>query len=190
MNRLSSVSLRLGAAALLVALAACGDNTKNQAYIEKPVDDLYNTAMDQLVEESYAKAAKTFDEVESQHPYSVWATKSQLMAVYANYENGKYNDAIIAADRFIQLHPGSSRDRLCLLRQGNLLLHPDRRCRPRPEDHRAGAQGAGRCRPPLSRQQIRARRQAEARLYPRPSRRQGDGDRALLPEARPSTWRR
>ena len=93
---------------MLVALAACGDNTKNQAYIEKPVDDLYNTAMDQLVEESYAKAAKTFDEVESQHPYSVWATKSQLMAVYANYENGKYNDAIIAADRFIQLHPGSS----------------------------------------------------------------------------------
>ena len=108
MNRLSSLSSRFGAAALLVALAACGDNTKNQAYIEKPVDDLYNTAMDQLVEESYAKAAKTFDEVESQHPYSVWATKSQLMAVYANYENGKYNDAIIAADRFIQLHPGSS----------------------------------------------------------------------------------
>ena len=108
MNRLSSLSSRFGAAALLVALAACGDNTKNQAYIEKPVDDLYNTAMDQLVEESYAKAAKTFDEVESQHPYSVWATKSQLMAVYANYENAKYNDAIIAADRFIQLHPGSS----------------------------------------------------------------------------------
>src|SRR6185437_3281253 len=107
MTRPSSLPLRLGTAAVLVALAACGDNTKNQAYIEKPVDDLYNTAMDQLVEESFAKAAKTFDEVESQHPYSVWATKSQLMAVYANYENGKYNDAIIAADRFIQLHPGS-----------------------------------------------------------------------------------
>src|ERR1700736_4146863 len=107
MTRLLSVSSRLGLAALLVALAACGDNPKNQAYIEKPVDDLYNTAMDQMVEENYAKAAKTFDEVESQHPYSVWATKSQLMAIYANYSNGKYNEAIIAADRFIQLHPGS-----------------------------------------------------------------------------------
>ena len=107
MTRLSSLPSRLGAAALLAVLAACGDNTKNQAYIEKPVDDLYNTAMDQLVGENYAKAATTFDEVESQHPYSVWATKSQLMAIYANYENGKYNDAIIAADRFIQLHPGS-----------------------------------------------------------------------------------
>src|SRR5215467_3265432 len=95
-----------GVAALVCSLAACGGD-KKEAYVEKPVDDLYNTAMDQLVEENYARAAKTFDEVESQHPYSVWATKSQLMAIYANYENGKYNDAIIAADRFIQLHPGS-----------------------------------------------------------------------------------
>ena len=45
--------------------------------------------------------------MESQHPYSVWATKSQLMGAYALYEDGKYNDAVIAADRFIQLHPGS-----------------------------------------------------------------------------------
>jgi outer membrane protein assembly factor BamD len=90
---------------LLIALAACGDS-KNQAYIEKPVDDLYNKAMDALVDENYGTAAKTFDTVESQHPYSVWATKSQLMQVYALYEDGKYDDAIIAADRFIQLHPG------------------------------------------------------------------------------------
>src|SRR6266481_3895623 len=91
---------------LLIALASCGDS-KNQAYIEKPVDDLYNKAMDALVDENYATAAKNFDQVESQHPYSVWATKSQLMQVYALYEGGKYDDAIIAADRFIQLHPGN-----------------------------------------------------------------------------------
>jgi outer membrane protein assembly factor BamD len=90
---------------LLFVLAACGD-AKNTAYIEKPVDDLYNKAMDALVDENYAQAAKTFDQVESQHPYSVWATKSQLMEVYALYEDGKYDDAVIAADRFIQLHPG------------------------------------------------------------------------------------
>ena len=88
-------------------LAACGGSSKNQAYIEKPVDDLYNKAMDSLVEENYTTAAKTFDEVETQHPYSVWATKSQLMQVYALYQDGKYNDAVIAADRFIQLHPGN-----------------------------------------------------------------------------------
>jgi outer membrane protein assembly factor BamD len=104
--RVSFLSTRLAAVALLFALGACGDS-KNQAYVEKPVDDLYNKAMDALVDEDYTAAAKTFDEVESQHPYSVWATKSQLMQVYADYQNGKYDDAIIAADRFIQLHPGN-----------------------------------------------------------------------------------
>ena len=44
--------------------------------------------------------------MESQHPYSVWATKSQLMSAYALYEAGNYGEAIISADRFIQLHPG------------------------------------------------------------------------------------
>ena len=96
---------RLAAAALFVALAACSDK-KNEVYIEKPVDDLYNKAMDALVEENYNSAASTFDQVESQHPYSAWATKSQLMQVYAYFEGGKYDDAILAADRFIQLHPG------------------------------------------------------------------------------------
>src|SRR5271165_5921010 len=73
-----------GVAALIAALTACG-GAKKEAYVEKPVDDLYNKAMDELVEERYTTAAKTFEEVESQHPYSVWATKSQLMSAYAYY---------------------------------------------------------------------------------------------------------
>jgi outer membrane protein assembly factor BamD len=52
-------------------------------------------------------AAESFDEVERQHPYSVWATKAQLMAGYAHYEANKYDEAIIALERFIQLHPGN-----------------------------------------------------------------------------------
>jgi outer membrane protein assembly factor BamD len=101
-----TVSLRpLGVAALVLSLAACSGGKKD-AYIEKPVDDLYNRAMDEMTEERYDLAAKTFDDVERQHPYSVWATKSQVMAAYAFYEGGKYNEAIIAADRYIQLHPG------------------------------------------------------------------------------------
>jgi outer membrane protein assembly factor BamD len=101
------VSPRLGAVLLLLSLAACGGGNKQEAYIEKPVDDLYNQAMDQMISEDYAKAAGSFGQVESQHPYSVWATKSQLMSIYASYANGKYDDAILAADRFIQLHPGN-----------------------------------------------------------------------------------
>jgi outer membrane protein assembly factor BamD len=98
--------LQLLAAGLLLVLAACGGK-REQVYIEKPVDELYNKAMDALLEENYALAAKTFDEVDAQHPYSVWATKSQLMQIYAHFQNGAYSDAILAADRYIQLHPGN-----------------------------------------------------------------------------------
>jgi outer membrane protein assembly factor BamD len=96
----------LGVAALTSGLAACGGDKKD-AYIEKPVDDLYNQAMDQMVEKQYGQAAKTFEAVEGEHPYSVWATKSQLMSAYADFENADYGQAIIEADRFIQLHPGN-----------------------------------------------------------------------------------
>src|SRR5436853_3817955 len=104
--RLLFSPLRLGVALLLLVLAGCG-NSRNDALIEKPVDDLSNKAMDALADERYSEAAKTFEQVESEHPYSTWATKSQMMGVYSLYENGNYDQAIIAADRFIQLHPGN-----------------------------------------------------------------------------------
>jgi len=84
-------------------LAACA--AEEPKYVEKPVEELYNTAVDLMQQQEYTKAAKAFDEVERQHPYSVWATKAQLMAAYSQYQKNGYDDAIIALDRFIQLHP-------------------------------------------------------------------------------------
>jgi outer membrane protein assembly factor BamD len=105
-------SLRLSRV-LLVALvltapllAACSGDKDKDAYQERPVEDLYNDAMNLLNQEEYTLAAKAFDEVDRQHPYSVWATKAQLMAAYAQYQRNKFDEAIIALDRFIQLHPG------------------------------------------------------------------------------------
>ena len=96
-------------AASLAALAACGSGEKKDLYVERPVEQLYGEGIDALAEGRYVTAAKAFDDVERQHPYSVWATKAQLMAAYAHYQNNKYDDAIVALDRFIQLNP-SNRD--------------------------------------------------------------------------------
>ena len=92
----------------LLGLGACS-STKPDKYVERPVEQLYNEGVDALGAERYQTAAKSFDEVERQHPYSTWATKAQLMGAYAYYQNNKYDDAIVAADRFIQLNP-SNRD--------------------------------------------------------------------------------
>ena len=89
-------------------IAACGaDEDPNASYVERPVHVLYNQAANALERRSFEEAASLFDEVERQHPYSLWATKAQLMAGYANYEGNKYGDALIALNRFIQLHPGN-----------------------------------------------------------------------------------
>lgn len=93
--------------ALPLALGACSGNDDQQPYVERPVEELYNNAMDELLNSNYKVAADLFDEVERQHPYSVWASKAQLMAAYAHYQDNRYEDAINALDRFIELHPGN-----------------------------------------------------------------------------------
>jgi outer membrane protein assembly factor BamD len=106
--------LRPLAAAGLVAcallLGGCesifGSSEKDGKQRERSVATIYNGAMDYLETGWYETAAKEFDEVERQHPYSKWATKAQLMSAYAYYLDEKYDEAVIALDRFIELHPG------------------------------------------------------------------------------------
>ncbi|MEZ5930697.1 MAG: outer membrane protein assembly factor BamD [Alphaproteobacteria bacterium] len=94
-------------AAFALLLNACaGDGVDDQDYVERPVNDLYNAALDELKDGNNTRAAAAFQEVERQHPYSQWATRGQLMAAYAYYKGGAYDQGIDAARRFIDLHPG------------------------------------------------------------------------------------
>jgi outer membrane protein assembly factor BamD len=60
-----------------------------------------------LKDGDYDKSATAFTEVDRQHPYSIWATKAQLMSGFSFYENNSYDEAIIALDRFISIHPSN-----------------------------------------------------------------------------------
>jgi outer membrane protein assembly factor BamD len=100
------LAVRAGLAIVMSVLAGCGDKDDDSKYVEQPVEVLYNRALDDLGRQEYKAAAKEFEEVDRQHPYSVWATKAQIMAAFTYYQSNKYDDAIIALDRFIQLHPG------------------------------------------------------------------------------------
>jgi outer membrane protein assembly factor BamD len=98
------------AAFVLVAtatiLVGCSGNGDEEEYVERPVEELYNEAQDLLQDGSPQQAGQAFEEVERQHPYSLWATRAQLMSAYAFYEANSYDEAIAAAERFIELHPG------------------------------------------------------------------------------------
>jgi outer membrane protein assembly factor BamD len=94
---------------LALMLSACaGDKDKDKLPPDEPVERLYNKASDLMNDGDYSGAAKAFEEVERQHPYSQWATRAQLMEAYANYQGLDYDAASATLDQFIQLHPGNS----------------------------------------------------------------------------------
>ena len=96
------------AAALLVAGTIAGCSSDNAPeYVERSVEELYNGSMDALLRGDFGVAAQRFDEVERQHPYSVWATKAQLMGAYAHYQANNYDEAVAGLQRYIELHPGN-----------------------------------------------------------------------------------
>ena len=99
----------LAACALALPLSACaGKKAKGDtAYIARDVNTLYGLAKQQLDDRDYEAAAKLFDEVERQHPYSVWARRAQLMSAYSYYMGQKYPDAISSGQRFLTIHPGN-----------------------------------------------------------------------------------
>ncbi len=98
--------------ALVLGLAACSANDEGKIeapnrYVERPVEDLYNEALDELTDGIYRNAAAMFDEVERQHPYSSWARRAMLMSAYAHYLDKDYDLTILSAERFLALHPGN-----------------------------------------------------------------------------------
>ena len=94
-----------GALLALLLLAACGD--EEIVYEEQPPESLYDLGLSELAAGDETLAAELFNEVERQHPYSEWATRAQLMAAYSHYEALEYDEAVVALDRFIELHPGN-----------------------------------------------------------------------------------
>lgn len=75
---------------------------------DQPPEKLYNEGLYLLNEKSdVPEAAKKFEEVDRQHPYSDWARKALLMQAYTHYEMRQYDEAISAAQRYVTLHPGN-----------------------------------------------------------------------------------
>ena len=100
---------------LLVApLGACtamGDwfSKKDDVLPDDPADKLYNEGLFLMNQKKdYRAAAKKFEEVDRQHPYSDWARKALIMSAFAYYESHEYDDAVTTAKRYVTLHPGSA----------------------------------------------------------------------------------
>ncbi len=107
--KLTRTALLLVACAGVIPAAGCARNrgATDTAYIARDVNTLYALAKDTLDNRRYEEAAALFDEVERQHPYSVWARRAQMMSAFSYYTAKKYPEAISSAQRFLTIHPGN-----------------------------------------------------------------------------------
>ncbi len=95
------------AGSLTIAGCAGGKSKGDLPYIARDVGTLYSTAKKRLDQNRYQEAAALFDEVERQHPYSIWARRAQLMGSFAYYLSADYAKSIEGARRFLSVHPGN-----------------------------------------------------------------------------------
>jgi outer membrane protein assembly factor BamD len=113
MHRISRSLVLLAITAGLVPLTACaglggGGRTKaDTRYVARDVNTLYNAGWDNMRRGNYLQAAIIFDEVERQHPYSVWARRAQLMSAFNYYAAGDHTKSLESARRFMSIHPGN-----------------------------------------------------------------------------------
>tara|TARA_Y100000590_G_scaffold426594_1_gene535858 strand:- start:1227 stop:2060 length:834 start_codon:yes stop_codon:yes gene_type:complete len=91
-------------------LFSCSKRNKQENIASEPSDlevaiGIYTEAMESLKEGDAFYAAKKFKEVESLMPQSKWASKSSLMASYADYSRSSYSTAIFNLEKHIQTYP-------------------------------------------------------------------------------------
>jgi outer membrane protein assembly factor BamD len=105
-------TLRGGASATLLALglALTGCASSNDAakmLNPDPPDKMYATADQLMSRGKYEDAAKKFEDLDRDHPYSSEARRAIVMAAYAYYRAGKTAEAIATARRYTTMHPGT-----------------------------------------------------------------------------------
>ena len=108
-SKLTRPAALLLACAVVIPVAGCAGKkgATDTAYVARDVNSLYALAKDRLDKGQYEDAAKMFDEVERQHPYSFWARRAQLMSAFSYYMAQKYTEAVASAQRFLTIHPGN-----------------------------------------------------------------------------------
>jgi outer membrane protein assembly factor BamD len=107
--RISRNMLLLAAVAASLGVTGCA-RTKTKAdtsYVARDVNTLYSAAKGRLDSGQFKLAAALFDEVERQHPYSIWARRAQLMSAFSYYMARDYTESTNSAQRFLAIHPGN-----------------------------------------------------------------------------------
>jgi outer membrane protein assembly factor BamD len=99
--------IKLGILGLLVLLSvSCASTADGEDPTEgMAVAEIYEEASEMLKSGDYERAILLYERLESRFPYGKYAERAQMEIAYAYYMDSEPESAIVAADRFIKLHP-------------------------------------------------------------------------------------
>lgn len=114
----SALAARLCALALIATpIAGCstfdslnpfgGEKYETKLLPDVPAESIYDQGLARLQRRDYEGAATKFAELEKQFPFSQWSRKGLLMVAYSNFEGKKYDEAAMAATRYVNLYPST-----------------------------------------------------------------------------------
>ncbi|WP_372892638.1 outer membrane protein assembly factor BamD [Rhodosalinus sp.] len=109
----TKVLSRAIAAGLLVALVAgCGDRPPGGVDDDAPLDSfsaeqIFERGEFELARNRHEDAASYFSEIERLYPYSEWAERALIMQAFAWHEEGNYEEARAAAQRYLDVYPAT-----------------------------------------------------------------------------------
>ena len=102
-----SLLLVILTAALFLSGCAGSDGQKDDTDIWSETK-LYSEATDKLNDGDFAKCGKYFDKLEARFPFGPYSQQAQINAAYCYWKAQEQAQALVAIDRFIKLHQGSS----------------------------------------------------------------------------------
>jgi outer membrane protein assembly factor BamD len=90
---------------LAAGVSACSDDPDPLAQDARPAEEIFAEADQRLVEGDPGEAALLYDDVERLYPYSSLAKEAMLRSAQAYYAASAWDQARLAAERFLSFYP-------------------------------------------------------------------------------------
>ena len=87
--------------ALLLMLSGCARETKIQSAAE-----MYAEALSKANSADYESAIKLYLNIQANHPFGQYAQQAGLNLTHLFYQQNKFSEAVLSADRFMATYPG------------------------------------------------------------------------------------
>ncbi|WP_332716416.1 outer membrane protein assembly factor BamD [Pelagibacterium mangrovi] len=119
----SPALVRMAMAITLVgALAACSPFSMFSREDDAPLvppEQLYASALENMENDRYNAAIEDLETLERQNPFSDVNERAKVMLTFANFRSGRFEEAVMSADRFLALYPNSSERPYVLFLKGS-----------------------------------------------------------------------